>query len=94
MLAKRLSLLLAALLVSAVSFAATVEDRSPFRQGHWWDPTRSGHGFEVLNTGENVFVVWYTYDSGERPVWYTTQGKLQDLGGAWPLLRTAGAARQ
>jgi uncharacterized secreted protein with C-terminal beta-propeller domain len=87
MLLQRLALAFAALLVSLASLAATVEDRSPFRQGHWWDPTRSGHGFEMLSAGENVFVVWYTYDASESPVWYTAQGTVKTLGSDWPLLK-------
>lgn len=88
MFTRRLLLALAALLVSVAAGAApTFEDRSPFRQGHWWDPTRSGHGFEILNAGENVFVVWYTYDPSGRAVWYTSQGTVQTLGQAWPILK-------
>lgn len=82
---KRFCLGLTSLLVSLAVFAASVEDRSPFRQGHWWDPTRPGHGFEILNAGETVFVVWYTYDASERPVWYTAQGTLQTMGEVWPV---------
>lgn len=87
MLARRLLLSFATLFVSLGLAAATFEERSPFRQGHWWDPARSGHGFEVLNSGENVFVVWYTYDGSERPVWYTAQGTVQTMGASWPLLK-------
>jgi hypothetical protein len=66
--------------------AANVESRSPFRQGHWWDPTRSGHGFEILNNaGGDIFVVWYTYDTAGAPTWYTAQGTLGTLDTAWSL---------
>src|SRR6187402_2479550 len=82
---KRLSLGLLTVLVSIAAFAQSVEERSPFRQGHWWDPTRPGHGFEILNVGEIVSVVWYTYDAMERPVWYTAQGTLQTMGEVWPV---------
>lgn len=82
---KRLLLLFASLLVAIAAHASSVEDRSPFRQGHWWDPARPGHGFELLNNGEAVFVVWYTYDASERPTWYTAQGTLHSLGERWLL---------
>jgi uncharacterized secreted protein with C-terminal beta-propeller domain len=82
---KRSFLFLATLLATACAGAATVEDRSPFRQGHWWDPTRSGHGFEILNASDQVFVVWYTYTDAGAPVWYTAQGSRDTLGGAWAL---------
>lgn len=84
MLAKRIALLLAALLLALASHAATVEQRSPFPQGHRWDPTLSGHGFELLSVGRNVMAVWYTYDASERPVWYTAQGPVHGMGGRWP----------
>ena len=76
---------LVALVLALPVLGATVEDRSPFRQGHWWDPTRSGHGFEVLNSGGQVFVVWYTYDEGGRPTWFTAQGSQATMGSIWPL---------
>jgi len=77
-----------ALVLALPAAAATVEERSPFRQGHWWDPTRSGHGFEILsNTTGDVFVVWYTYDRAGDPTWYTAQGSRDNLGGSWPLLK-------
>lgn len=87
MLARRLLPFVASLFVCLAATAATVEQRSPFRQGHWWDPTRSGHGFELLNAGGQVMVVWYTYDAAGAPVWYTAQGPQESLGGVWNLQR-------
>lgn len=81
----RLFLLLATFLASICASASSVEERSPFRQGHWWDPSRSGHGFEILNANDQVFVVWYTYDANERPVWYTAQGSQATMGMSWAL---------
>lgn len=78
---------LVALLLSSLSLAATVADRSPFAQGHWWDPTRSGNGFEIFNAASTVQVIWYTFDERGRPVWYTAQGPESSLGREdWPLL--------
>lgn len=85
MLAQRLLLALATLLACLACAASSVEERSPFRQGHWWDPGRSGHGFEILSTADQVFVVWYTYDGSGSPTWYTAQGALGTLGSSWPL---------
>jgi len=72
-------LLLAVILTLAASFgnAATVADRSPFAQGLWWDSTRSGNGFDIFNVGDEVMVLWYTYDAGGRAIWYTAQGSLR-----------------
>jgi hypothetical protein len=84
---KRLLATLAFLVVACSAAAAPIESRSPFRQGHWWDPTRSGHGFELLNAGGQVMVVWYTYDNAGAPVWYTSQGPQDSLGGVWNLQR-------
>ena len=84
----RIVLAIAALVFSAVSTAATVAERSPFAQGHWWNPARSGNGFEIFNAASQVAVVWYTFDQGGRPVWYTAQGDQSSLGtSAWPLMR-------
>lgn len=76
-----------ALCVSASSAAgASMADRSPFFQGHWWDPSRSGHGFEIFNAADQVMAVWYTYDTAAKPIWYTAQGPRAELGvKAWPL---------
>jgi uncharacterized secreted protein with C-terminal beta-propeller domain len=87
MLARRLLAFVAFLLVCLAATAANVEQRSPFRQGHWWDPTRSGHGFELLNAGGQVMVVWYTYDAAGSPTWYTAQGTQESLGDGWNLQR-------
>jgi uncharacterized secreted protein with C-terminal beta-propeller domain len=87
MLARRFPLFLASLFVSLAAAATTVEQRSPFTQGHWWDPTRSGHGFELLNAAGQVFAVWYTYDEAGAPTWYTIQGDQELMGNPWPLMR-------
>src|SRR6185369_13222074 len=84
MFARRLLMLLATLVASLAATAAAVEERSPFRQGHWWDPSRSGHGFEILSNGGQVMAVWYTYDDGGRPTWYTAQGPESGMGTIWP----------
>src|SRR5258705_5514484 len=84
----RIVLAIAALAFSAVSAAATVAERSPFAQGHWWNPARSGNGFEIFNAAGQVAVVWYTFEQNGKSVWYTAQGAESTLGNsAWPLMR-------
>ena len=80
------------LLVSVSCVAASIADRSPFAQGLWWDPTKSGHGFQVFNSADQAMVVWYTYDDAGRPTWYTAQGTLASVGTTWPLLKQIGRA--
>lgn len=72
-------LLAAALLTlcTSLAFAATVAERSPFTQGLWWDPTRAGNGFDIFNVGDEVMVLWYTYEASGKPVWYAAQGSLR-----------------
>jgi hypothetical protein len=47
---RRIVVGLLSLLFMATSSAAMLAERSPFTQGHWWDPSRSGNGFEIFNT--------------------------------------------
>ncbi|HET7730200.1 MAG TPA: beta-propeller domain-containing protein [Usitatibacter sp.] len=84
----RIVLACAALLACFDARSAAVEERSPFAQGLWWDSTRPGSGFEIFNAGDQAMVVWYTFDAGGRPTWYTAQGATAGLGSeSWPLLR-------
>jgi hypothetical protein len=84
----RLLSILAAVLFSASAGAATIGERSPFAQGHWWDPTRAGSGFEFFNVGDQAMVIWYTYEESGRPVWYTAQGSVATMSNQqWPLLK-------
>lgn len=84
---KRVLCGVAAMLLSLCVGAASVVDRSPFAQGHWWDPARSGHGFDIFNAAGQVAVMWFTYDAAGRAIWYTAQGEETTLGQAWPLLK-------
>ncbi|APV51249.1 hypothetical protein BWI17_17115 [Betaproteobacteria bacterium GR16-43] len=59
-----------------ITLAASVLERSPITQGHWWDPTRSGSGFDIITIGSNAQATWYTYDQAGRPIWYTANGVL------------------
>ena len=89
MIARAFLAALAALFLSfpAVS-AVTLAERSPFTQGQWWNPSRSGNGFEIFSTSDQVAVIWYTFEESGRPVWYTAQGAVTDLGAqTWPLMK-------
>ena len=88
-LARRIAFALLALIAAASATAgALVSDRSPFAQGHWWEPARSGSGFDIFSANGNVGVVWFTYDENGKPVWYTAVGTQASMGAqAWPLMK-------
>src|SRR4051812_31950190 len=83
---RALLVFLAALLPTLACALPSMQERSPFAQGLWWDPVRPGSGFDVLNAAGNAMVIWYTYDAAGKPVWYTAQGTTETLGTDWPLL--------
>ena len=80
MLIRRVAAALLALAAWLPVCAATVSERSPFTQGQWWDPTRPGNGFELFNVGNEGMALWFTFDDGRNPVWYTAQG---EIGTTW-----------
>lgn len=85
--AVQVCLLLLALVAPAAS-AVSLADRSPFAQGLWWQPSRSGEGFEIWNTADMAAAIWYTYDDNGRPTWYLAAGTRANLGQQpWPLLQ-------
>ncbi len=55
--------------------------------GLWWNPAASGHGFDIAPSGGNLAVVWYTYDSSGRPVWYLAAAPLDGSTWSAPLER-------
>lgn len=84
---KRLLYGLVLSLAAAGACAATLAQRSPFAQGHWWNPARAGTGFDIFSVGDQAMAIWYTYEQSGRPVWYTAQGPVATLGAErWPLL--------
>ncbi len=44
------------------------------RAGLWFNPARSGHGFDLQFSGPNMFALWYTYEDDGRPIWYLASG--------------------
>lgn len=86
--ARHLVAVMLAWLIAASGWCATVGDRSPVAQGHWWNPTRAGSGFDILTIRDQVFVVWFTYDASGKPIWYTAGGQVTSAGTqALPLMQ-------
>lgn|GEM_PF-708908 len=39
-------------------------------RGMWWNPERPGHGIDLEQSGNVLFVTWFTYSPDGSPVWY------------------------
>lgn len=39
----------------------------------WYNPSESGWGMQMVNTGTFVFATLYVYDTDRKPTWYTGQ---------------------
>ena len=63
---------------ASTSNGITGPANAAFRAGLWWDPAQSGTGWEINQSGDAFFGIWYTYNSDGDPVWYTTNGPLSD----------------
>jgi len=63
---------------ASTSNGITGPANAAFRAGLWWDPALSGSGWEINQSGDAFFGIWYTYNSDGDPVWYTTNGPLTD----------------
>ncbi len=50
-------------------------------QGLWFNPGRSGHGFDLQRLGNFLFITWYTYNDDGTPTWYQAAGEFD--GGPW-----------
>ena len=48
------------------------------RRGLYWDRSRSGHGFDLQRSGDNWFLLLYTYRDDESPLWYLALGSVAD----------------
>ena len=40
----------------------------------WWNPDESGWGLTLNHHGDNIFGVWYTYDTNQKPLWIVMPG--------------------
>jgi len=38
--------------------------------GLWYNPARSGSGFDLQHVGDVMAMTWFTYDENENPTWY------------------------
>ena len=47
------------------------------KTGLWYNPQRNGHGIDVHLAGENLFMIWYTYNDDGTPTWYIATGAYQ-----------------
>lgn len=58
---------------------------TPTTPGRWWNPKRSGTGWDVFYTSNstNLGLVWYTFDTNRRPVWYMTSFLPINAGQYW-----------
>lgn len=72
----------------------TAGARPGFRSGHYFNPSRSGHGAFVDFAGpadnpDQWLMVWYTYLEDGTPTWYYAQGGAPGAAGIWraPLYR-------
>ncbi len=43
--------------------------------GLWYNPERSGHGVDLQHAGDNLFIIWYTYNDDGTPTWYLAAGE-------------------
>lgn len=42
--------------------------------GLWYNPIRDGHGIDLQHAGDNMFIIWYTYNDDGTPTWYLASG--------------------
>lgn len=57
------------------------------QRGMWFNPARPGHGIDLNRSGDNLFVVWFTYLEDGSPAWYLASGPYQGDFWSAPLTR-------
>ncbi|MEO6064372.1 MAG: hypothetical protein ABIP49_01140 [Lysobacterales bacterium] len=62
-------------------FAARLQRSSSVVPGLWWDPARSGHGFDLRRAGDGWQVTIYTFDTRGEPIWLRGEGEIRE--GRW-----------
>ncbi len=82
-----------------VFFEAKKETQAPSNSrftpqfGHYYNPSRSGHGFFLESTRNPInnewVLIWYTYNEDGTPTWYYAQSQAPSSGAYWtaPLYR-------
>jgi surface antigen len=58
----------------------------------WWNPSESGWGLAIAQQSSTMFLAWYVYDNGGKPVWYVATCTLAGTTCSASLLRTTGPA--
>ncbi len=43
--------------------------------GLWFNPERSGHGLDIQIAGDNLFIIWYSYNDDGTPTWTIAVGE-------------------
>ncbi len=56
----------------------TMSPDTPPSRGIYWDRSRSGHGFDLQQSGDNWFLLMYTYHMDGTPLWYMAPGELNE----------------
>ncbi len=60
------------------------------KPGLWWSPQKQdGNGFDIHVNGDQLIVVWYTYDEAGNPVWYLGDGNYSNNQGSGTLFRSS-----
>ena len=49
----------------------------------YWDPAQSGWGLTISQHGNNLFAVWYTYDTSRRPIFVVMPGATFNADGSF-----------
>lgn len=47
-------------------------------RGMWFDRARNGHGFDFQRSGDNWFLVFFTYDDDGNPEWFLAVGQIEE----------------
>ncbi len=62
------------LVAEGVSTTTPVTESAP-KKGLWWSPQSADNsGFDIQISGNQLTVVWYTYDEIGLPIWYLADG--------------------
>jgi hypothetical protein len=57
----------------------------------WWNPNESGWGMAIAQQGSIMFLAWYVYDNGGKPVWYVASAcAVSGSGCSGSLFKTTG----
>ena len=81
-------------LAVALSLSAANTAQAQNYSDIWWNPNESGWGLTIADHGPVAFVVWYTYDVDNQPVWFSLTGTFTNnrKNFTGDLIRTTGPA--